>query len=224
MMDFERARLNMVEHQIRPWNVLDQDVLDLLMQVRREDFVPAPYRTMAFVDMEIPLDVDGERTGEFMLAPKVEARLLQALAVRRHETVLEVGAGSGFMAALLAHRARRVLSVETHASLVGFAGENLRRAGVGNATVEARDGVEFLTPGEDRFDVIVLSGGVAAIPDGLLARLNPGGRLAAIVGAEPVMSAELVRCVGPARFAVERLFETLAKPLHGFPGPSAFTF
>lgn len=224
MMDFELARLNMVEHQIRPWNVLDQDVLDLLLQVRREDFVPKAYRTMAFTDMEIPLDLDGVRTGESMLAPKVEARMLQALGVRRHESVLEIGAGSGFMAALLAHRARRVLSVDRLDALVGFAATNLQRAGVGNASVELRDGTSFLATGEERFDVIVLSGSVAVVPDALLTRLNPGGRLAAIVGNAPVMSAQIVRNIGPSRFAAEALFETLAKPLVGFPEPSSFRF
>jgi len=221
-MDIERARFNMVEQQIRPWEVLDQDVLDLLFVVRREDFVPPAWRQLAFTDMEIPLTIDGKPTGEVMLAPKVEARLLQAAAVRRHETVLEIGAGSGYMAALLAHRARRVVSCEIRPELARFATENLSRAAVAGATVEARNGLEAAA--ESRWDVVVLSGSVPFLPDALLQQLNVGGRLVAIVGELPMMVAQLVTRVGEREFATESLFDTVATPLVGFPRKESFRF
>jgi protein-L-isoaspartate(D-aspartate) O-methyltransferase len=222
-MDIERARFNMIEQQIRPWNVLDQDILDLLSVVRREDFVPPAYRAMAFTDMEVPLTVGGRATGETMLAPKVEARILQELAVRKHESVLEIGTGSGHMAALLAHRARHVDTVEIDADLARFATENLARAGVSNATVRQADGSD---PNGNlpSYDVIVLSGSVAAVPERLLAKLNAGGRLAAIVGELPVMTAQIVTRAQGSGFTTRTLFETVAKPLRGFPTKSAFRF
>ena len=222
-MDIERARFNMIEQQIRPWNVLDQDVLDLLSVVHREDFVPPAYRGMAFVDMEVPLTVGGHATGEFMLAPKVEARILQELGVRRHESVLEIGAGSGHMAALLAHRARHVDTLEIDAGLVRFATENLARAGVTNVTVRQADGSD---PNGNlpSYDVIVLSGSVPVVPERLLAKLNAGGRLVAIVGDEPVMHAAIVSRAQGGGFTTRLLFETVARPLRGFVGRSAFRF
>lgn len=223
-MDFERARFNMVEQQLRPWNVSDQDVRDLMCQVPREDFVPPVYKAMAFADLEIPLLIDGMPTGETMLAPKVEALMLQALAVQRHESVLEIGAGSGFMAALLAQHARHVSSFEIHPGLAQFAAANLRQAGIGNVSVEARDGADLLRLESEPEDVIVLSGCVEVIPQELLAKLNVGGRLCAIVGALPVMHAQLVTRLSEKDFRTERLFDTVAKPLLGFPGKSAFRF
>ena len=221
-MDFERARFNMVEQQIRPWEVLDQDVLDLMMAVKREDFVPPPYRAMAFTDMEIPLVLDGIRTGETMFAPKVEARLLQELAVKKHEHVLEVGAGSGFMAALLGHRARHVTTREIHEGLAAFARANIERAGLRNVVVEHRDGSQIGNGGH--FDVIVLSGAVAFAPDAFLQRLSIGGRLTAIVGEAPVMEAQLITRTANDSFAAVNLFETIAKPLVGFPKKEQFRF
>ena len=222
-MDFERARFNMIEQQIRPWNVLDQDVLDLLSVVRREDFVPPAYRQMAFTDMEIPLTVGGRATGETMLAPKVEARILQELGVRRHESVLEIGAGSGHMAALLAHRARHVDTLEIDADLARFATANLARAGVANATVRHADGADpSVNPAS--YDVIVLSGSVPAVPEHLVAKLSPGGRLAAIVGELPVMQAQVLTRAQGGGTTARVLFETVARPLRGFPGKSGFRF
>ncbi|MEZ5741538.1 MAG: protein-L-isoaspartate O-methyltransferase [Burkholderiaceae bacterium] len=222
--DFEQARFNMIEQQIRPWEVLDQDILDTLMVVRREEFVPGKYQAIALSDTEVPLIVDGVPTGETMFTPKVEARLLQALDAQRHESVIEVGAGSGYMAALLARRADRVLSLERHPGLVAFAQANIARAGLLNCEVIARDGASLLTDESVQADVILLSGSVSFIPDALIARLKPGGRLAAISGDSPVMSACLVR-VGPRReISRETLFETYAKPLVGFPRRDAFRF
>jgi protein-L-isoaspartate(D-aspartate) O-methyltransferase len=221
-MDFERARFNMIEQQIRPWDVLDQDVLNLFATLRREDFVPPAWRAMAFTDMEVPLVLDGAPTGECMFPPRLEARLLQSLAPRRHEHVLEVGTGSGFMAALLASRARRVLSLEIHEGLAAFGRENLRRAGLRNVTVEVGNGAQ--PPGTDTFDAIVLSGAVAFVPDALLRRLAPGGRLIALVGEEPAMTARLYTRTGEDAFAEEGLFETVVRPLKGFPRKERFVF
>ncbi len=223
-MDTERARFNMVEQQIRPWDVLDQEILDLLFVVKRETFVPPAYRSMAFVDMPVPLNLDGVATGEQMLDPKTEARLLQELAVRKHEQVLEIGAGSGYMAALLGHRARHVRSLEVHPALAAFARANISRAAIGNVAVEQADGSSQAALGDARYDVIALSGAVAFVPDWLLSRLNVGGRLAAIVGERPVMTAQIVTRVSEAGFDTRALFETLALPLHGFPQKDRFRF
>lgn len=225
-MNVEQARFNMIEQQIRPWEVLDPAVLSLLAVVRREDFVPAAYRSLAFVDMEIPLR-DGGADGQCMLAPKVEARLLQELQVHKHEKVLEIGTGSGHMAALLAHKAQEVLSFEIVPELARSAVENLRRAGVTNVRVVAADGSRG-SPADGPFDAILLSGSVAELPTGLLAQLKPGGRLIAIVGHEPVMRATLVRRVGaagePGEFAHTELFDTVAPRLRGFDEPPKFRF
>jgi protein-L-isoaspartate(D-aspartate) O-methyltransferase len=217
-MNIEHARFNMIEQQIRPWEVLDQGVLSLLALVKREDFVPPAYRALAFVDTEVPLPA-----GQLMLAPKVEARLLQALRVTRHERVLEVGTGSGYMAALLAHKAQQVITLETEPELVVMAAANLRRAGVGNVSVRSLDGASGL-PDEAPFDAIVLSGSVADVPAVLLDQLKPDGRLVAIVGQEPVMRATLITRVAEAQFKREELFDTVAPRLKGFAEPAAFRF
>lgn len=220
----ERARFNMIEQQIRPWDVLDPAVLSVLTIVRREDFVPDAYRALAFMDTEIPLPVlEGAAVQETLLAPKVEARLLQELMLAGHESVLEVGAGSGFMAALLAHRARNVLSLEVRPDLARFAADNLARAGVRNATVREQDASREL-PVEGPFDAIVLSGSVASVPSRLLEALKPGGRLAAIVGQQPVMRAVRVTRTGEHAFNSVDLFDTVAARLHGFDEPARFHF
>ena len=167
-MDMEHARFNMIEQQIRPWNVLDAHVLQLLEVVKREDFVPLAHKALAFVDMEIPLREGGAR-GQVMLAPRVEARLLQDANVQKHEKVLEVGAGSGYMAALLAHRAQRVVSVEIEPELARMARANLQKAGIHNVEVLELDAAKGIK-GDGPFDVIVLSGSVAEVPQVLLAR------------------------------------------------------
>jgi protein-L-isoaspartate(D-aspartate) O-methyltransferase len=217
-MNLEQARFNMIEQQIRPWEVLDQSVLSLLAVVRREDFVPPAYRALAFVDTEVPLP-----EGQCMLAPKVEARLLQDLQVSRHEHVLEIGAGSGFMAALLAHRAQRVTTLECRPVLAAMARANLQRAGIASADVIDADGSAG-RPDEAPFDVILLSGSVAAIPQALLDQLKIGGRLAAIEGQEPVMRAVLVTKVADRQYKRVELFDTVAPRLDGFAEPSRFSF
>ena len=217
-MNIEQARFNMIEQQIRPWDVLDPGVLALLAVVRREDFVPAAFRSMAFMDTEIPLP-----DGQCMLAPRVEARLLQELQLQRHESVLEIGAGSGFMAALLAHRSRQVVSLEISEALAHMAQDNLRRAGVMNAVVRCTDGSAGLS-GEAPFDAIVLSGSVAAVPQVLLDQLKVGGRLIGIVGDEPVMRARLVRRADASSWSQTDLFDTVAPRLRGFPESERFSF
>jgi protein-L-isoaspartate(D-aspartate) O-methyltransferase len=224
-MDIETARFNMIEQQIRPWEVLDASVLSLLATVRREDFVPPAMRALAFVDTELPL-LPGMPDGPRMLEPKVEARLLQELQVQRHEKVLEIGTGSGFMAALLAHRAMHVHTLECRPELVRMARDSLRRNGIANVTVRevsAAEGARGL-PGEAPFDVILLSGSVAEVPPGLLAQLKVGGRLAAVVGEAPMMRARLFRRVGDAAWSDIDLFDTVTPRLEGFEGPSRFHF
>jgi protein-L-isoaspartate(D-aspartate) O-methyltransferase len=224
-MDTELARFNMIEQQIRPWEVLDAAVLSLLAAMRREDFVPPAMRSLAFVDTQVPL-LPGQPDGPHMLEPKVEARLLQELQVQRHEKVLEIGTGSGFMAALLGHRALRVSTLECVPELAARARANLAAAGVSNVSVHEVTPAEGALglPGEAPFDVIVLSGSVAEVPRALLSQLKIGGRLAAIVGDEPVMRARLVRRAGEAAWSETDLFDTVAPRLAGFAEPARFRF
>jgi protein-L-isoaspartate(D-aspartate) O-methyltransferase len=217
-MNIEQARFNMIEQQIRTWEVLDQDVLSLLSVVKREDFAPPAYRSLAFVDTQVPLP-----HGQSMLEPKVEARLLQELAVQRHERVLEIGAGSGYMAALLAHKAQHVTTVEIVPDLAHLASENLKRAWVMNATVVTADASAGLTV-DGPFDVIVLSGSVAEVPRALISQLKPGGRLTAVVGQLPIMRAVLMTRGQDAGHASVELFDTVAPRLVGFGEPSRFVF
>ncbi|NWF48070.1 protein-L-isoaspartate O-methyltransferase [Hydrogenophaga sp. D2P1] len=223
---FDQARFNMIEQQIRPWEVLDPQVLALLARMRREDFVPAAHKALAFVDMELPLGqpaVDGET----MLAPRVEARLLQDLAIQPTDKVLEIGAGSGFMAALLASLAQRVVSLEINEALARTARENLQKAGFTNAEVRVTDAAAnnfAACATEAPWNVILLSGSVAEVPPALLSLLAPGGRLAAIVGNEPVMRATIVTRTGEASFVTAQPWDSLAPRLRNFPEPSRFQF
>ncbi len=221
-MNVELARFNMIEQQIRPWEVLDQSVLSLLSTIRREDFVPAAHRGLSFVDTQVPL-LDAEPHGPCMLEPKVEARLLQELQLQRHERVLEIGTGSGYMAALLAHRAMQVFTIESRPELARLARQNLKRSGLVNVEIVEGDGAPGL-PAEAPFDAILLSGSVAEVPAVLLAQLKVGGRLAAVVGQEPVMRARLITRVGPEAWSEIDLFDTVAPRLSGFAEPSRFQF
>ena len=228
-MNTEIARFNMIEQQIRPWEVLDPEVLALLARMRREDFVPPALRALAFVDTQVPLlqgAAAAQAPGACMLEPKLEARLLQELQLQHHERVLEIGTGSGFMAALLAHRAQQVISLECRPELAANARLNLRHSGVDNVTVldvSAADGAQGL-PVEAPFDAIVLSGSVAAVPAALLQQLTPGGRLVAVVGDEPVMRARLYTRTAGAAFSQRDLFDTVVPRLEGFAEPSRFSF
>lgn len=224
-MNVEQARFNMIEQQIPPWDVLDQGVLSLLAEMRREDFVPAAHRALAFVDMQIPLKdgADAIAHGHCMLEPKVEARLLQELQVQRSDRVLEVGAGSGYMAALLAHKAQQVTTLEIDPALAKLAGDNLRRAAVTNATVREADGSAGWSA-DGPYDVIVLSGSVPEVPSTILDQLKLGGRLATVVGHDPVMRAVIMTRVGEREFRRQELFDTLTPRLAGFPEPTRFRF
>jgi len=213
-----QARFNMIEQQIRPWNVLDTDILALLAAVPREDFVPPAHQALAFADLEIPLG-----HGECMLAPRMEARMLQDLQVQPHERVLEIGTGSGYMAALLASRGASVLSLELQPELAALARAHLQRVGAHNTEVRVADGAQALR-GEGPFDAIMLSGSVAQLPQHLLDLLAVGGRLIAVVGDEPIMCATLVKRVGPAELSSSKLWDANAPRLHGFAEHSQFHF
>jgi protein-L-isoaspartate(D-aspartate) O-methyltransferase len=217
-MNLEQARFNMVEQQIRPWEVLDQDVLDLLYVVRREDFVPADYRALAFSDIEIPLG-DGER----MWAPKIEARVLQALGAKKSERALEVGTGSGYFAALLAHCVHHVTSVEINPRLKALGDENLKRQGIDNVAVEVGDAAQGWTA-HAPYDIIVITGSLPVLPQQFLDQLKPEGRLFAIVGDAPVMEARLITCTGPGSHRSVNLFETSFPPLRNALQPKRFSF
>lgn len=220
-MNIEQARFNMIEQQIRPWDVLDAHVLQLLAVVKREDFVPLAHQALAFVDMEIP--IGSLALGQCMLSPKVEARMLQDLNVQKHEKVLEIGTGTGYMAALLAHRAQFVTTLEINADLAKTARDNLERAGVYNAKVVVADGSKGLSS-SGPFDVIVLSGSVAQIPTQLLQQLKVGGRCMAIVGDEPIMRATLVKRISDTSFDTQQSWDTVVPRLSGFAETPRFHF
>ena len=221
-MNYEQARFNMIEQQIRPWEVLDSQVLALLAVIKREDFVPTAYKALAFADMEIPLS-SPQQPGQCMLSPKVEARILQDLALQKHEKALEIGTGSGYMAALLGHRCNWVISLEIDTALAQTARGNLQKAGIHNAEVRTANGAAHHS-NHDLFDAIVLSGSVAEIPTSLLALLKVGGRLSAIVGDEPVMRATLVTRIGDTAWRTTQAWDTVAPRLLGFSEPSKFSF
>lgn len=217
-MNIEQARFNMIEQQIRPWEVLDQDVLNLLSIVKRENFVPAVYRALAFVDFEVPLPA-----GQHMLAPRVEARVLQELAVKKHESVLEIGAGSGYMAALLAHRAQHVLTVDIEPELAELAKANLAANGVLNAEVVTGDAARGWAAAAP-YDVICVSGGLPVLPQDILEQLKIGGRLAAFVGTAPVMKAQIITRIDEKQYRIADVFETYVEPLINAVQPPRFKF
>ena len=219
-MDLNQARFNMIEQQIRPWEVLDPQVLELLSVVRREDFVPLAHQALAFVDMEIPV---GSQPGQVMLAPRVQARLVQDLAVQKTDKVLEIGTGTGFTTALLAHQAAHVLSYEIDPALAAQAQANLQKAGVTNAQVRHADGSQGAAA-QGPFNAILLSGSVAEVPQVLLDQLAIGGRLIAIVGEEPMMRATLITRTGQSTFTTAQPWDANAPRLVGFVQPSAFSF
>ena len=217
-MNIELARRNMVEQQVRPWDVIDQNVLDALYAVHREEYVPPAYRSLAFADLEIPLG-----RGQTMLRPPLEARIVQTLALRPSDRVLEVGTGSGFMAALLASRAAHVYSVEIDPELKAFGEANLARAGVRNVTVEQGDAARGWSK-HAPYDVIILTGSVPVLPEEFQRQLAPGGRLFAVVGDAPAMTARLVTAIGSGVANSVDLFETCIAPLAHAPQPERFHF
>lgn len=220
-MNIEKARFNMIEQQIRTWDVLDLDILNLLTVVKREAFVPAAYKNLAFMDTQIPLGND-----ECMFTPKLEARILQEVALKKHENVLEIGAGSGYMAALLAHRARHVTTVEIDPELKAFAEHNLSNYGIANVEVALGNGAQgWSNKGtEAAYDVIVISGSLPVLPETFLKQIKVGGRIFAIVGEPPVMNAELITRVSDTAYDTVKLFETVVTPLREIRKPSHFVF
>ncbi|HQR03857.1 MAG: protein-L-isoaspartate O-methyltransferase [Proteobacteria bacterium] len=217
-MNIEQARFNMVEQQIRTWEVLDRNVLDLLLAARREAYVPMAYRGLAFADTEIPIG-----HGAAMLSPKIEARALLALQVKKHEKVLEIGTGSGWMAALLAAHCGHVWSMEIEPALAEAARIRLRREGVMNVNVETGNGLGGL-PVQAPFDAIMVSGGVSAVPQALLDQIKVGGRIFAFVGEAPVMEARLITRVDTTTFRARNVFETVVPALRGAVPASRFIF
>jgi len=217
-MNLEQTRFNMVSQQIRTWNVLDDNVLDLLYKIKREEFVPAENRAMAFVDMEIPLGY-----GQVMLTPKMEARILQELHVKKTDKILEVGSGSGYLTALLANQSAHVYSVEIVPELKMLAENNLKAHEITNVTIEQGDAARGW-PINVPYDVIVLTASTPVLPDTFQKSLNPGGRLFAIVGEDPVMEALLITCVAPGEFTATKLFETSTAPLINALQPARFSF
>ena len=217
-MNLEQARANMVEQQIRPWEVLDQDVLDLLYAVPREQFVPEKHRALAFSDLELPI---GE--GAKMWQPKMEARVLQELGLRRSDRVLEVGTGSGYLTALMSHRASHVYSVEISPALAAFGRGNLERHGVENVTLEIGDAARGW-PKHAPYDAIVLTGSTPILPRAFIEQLAVGGRLFAVVGEPPAMTAQLVVETAPGAWHATGLFETVLAPLVNAERPPRFKF
>jgi protein-L-isoaspartate(D-aspartate) O-methyltransferase len=217
-IDFDQARYNMIEQQIRPWEVLDQSVLDAIAIVPREDYVPMQYINLAFTDMEIPLG-----HSETMMSPKLEARMLQALAVEPNDTVLEVGTGSGYVTALLAELGRHVYSVDINQDLSEAARRKLTDHEVINVTLEVGDAAQ----GWDRhgpYDVIAITGSMPVLPATFEQSLKVGGRLFAVIGDSPVMEATLITRLGENEFRREMLFETDLPPLKNAPQPNRFQF
>ena len=217
-MHLEQARFNMIEQQIRTWYVLDTTVLDRLKRVRREDYVPEQSRALAFVDMEIPLG-----GGQVMLAPKMEARIVQDLNLKATDKVLEIGTGSGYLTALLASFVQHVDSVEIDPALKALAAANLARNGVSNVTLSVGDGAHGWNKGA-LYDVIVITGSLPVLPDAFKKQLNQGGRLFVILGEAPAMSATLLTRVGSDTFTERRLFETCTPALLHAQQPERFTF
>lgn len=221
-MNLDQARFNMIEQQIRPWDVLDGQVLSLLSVVKRENFVPLAHKALAFVDMEVPLQVNGTE-GQVMLAPRVEARFLQDAAIQPTDKVLEIGTGSGYMAALAAHQGASVLSFEIDAAMAQQARANLQAAGVSNVEVRNADGCQGAAA-EGPFNVIFLSGSVPEVPQSLLLQLAIGGRLLAVVGEDPVMRASVITRTGEQQWQTAEPWDTVAPRLQGFPELNQFSF
>lgn len=217
-MNIEQARFNMIEQQIRPWDVLDLEVLGLLSIVKRENFVPAAYRDLAFADLELPLP-----GGHKMLFPRVEARVLQELAVKKHESVLLIGAGSGYLAALFAARAQHVTAVDIDPAIAKLAEDNLRNNGVTNAEVVLGDGSRGW-PAKAPYDVICVAGGLPVVPQEMLEQLKTGGRLSAFVGGRPVMKAQVITRIDDKQYRVADVFETYVDHLVNAIEPSRFKF
>jgi protein-L-isoaspartate(D-aspartate) O-methyltransferase len=223
-LSLDRARFNMIEQQVRPWEVLDPAVLELLDRVKRDQFVPPAQKALAYVDMELPL---GHGADQVMLAPRVQARMVQDLAIKPTDKVLEIGTGSGYTTALLASLAQRVVSLEIDDAIAIAARRNLQQAGITNAEVRVADAAAngfAACAAEGPWDAILVAGSVAEVPAALLSLLAKGGRLVTIVGQEPVMRATVVTRVDDAGFSTRQPWDTIAPRLRNFAEPSRFSF
>jgi len=223
-LSLDKARFNMIEQQVRPWEVLDPSVLALLDSVPRDLFVPAAQQSLAYVDMELPL---GTAADQVMLAPRVQARLVQDLAVQPTDKVLVIGTGSGFTTALLARLAQRVVSLEIDETIASAARAHLQAASITNADVRVADAAAngfAACAAEAPWNAILVAGSVAEVPPALLAFLAPGGRLAVIAGHEPVMRATLVTRVADTSYHTTQPWDTVAPRMRNFPEPSRFSF
>jgi len=201
-MNFEQARQNMVENQVRPAEVLDFDVLDTLKAVRREDFVAPEHRNVAFADLTLPIG-----HGEVMMKPVIEGRTLQAVALNKTDEVLEIGTGSGYLTACLAHLAGKVTSIDMHADFVEAARQRLAAAGITNVTLATAEAVNGYDP-KAVFDAIVVTGAVHAVPEKFVRWLKPGGRMFVVRGDSPAQTAVLLTHEGDGRYREESLLET----------------
>lgn len=217
-MDFEQARLNMIEQQIRPWEVLDSHVLNMVAGIHREDFMPAEYRQLALADIRIPL-----MHGQVTLAPREEARILQSVAIGENDEILEVGTGCGYLTALLAKAGATVESIEIFPELSHQAQINLQRSGLDNIQLHTGDAAKGWQTSKS-YDVIIITGAMPILEESFLAQLNPGGRLFVVVGQPPVMEARLITRAGEREWSREVLFETDLLPLIGSSGPAPFNF
>jgi protein-L-isoaspartate(D-aspartate) O-methyltransferase len=216
-MNIEKARFNMIEQQIRPWNVSSTEVLELLSTVKREEFFPENQRSLAFFDTELPLP-----GGAFALSPKIEARILQDISAKKTETVLLVGAGNGYLAALLAHLVRHVTVIEAIPELKALAEDNLNKSGIFNVDVVWGDGLQGKTGAS--FDVIVVAGSLETIPEQLQNQLTVGGRMFVVVGKAPVMTAQLITRESELFYNTKKLFETSLPRLSQAVAESSFSF
>jgi len=217
-MNIDQARFNMIEQQIRPWDVLDDRVLKVISSTPREDFVPERYRSLAFSDISIPLD-----HGQVMMPPKLEGRVLQSLDIRPTDRILEIGTGSGYLTACLAQLGQSVHSVDLYEDFIEQARARLQQHGISNATFEQADAAAGLAS-EGGFDVIAVTGSLPVLHQGFHGKLNPGGRLFVIVGKPPIMQALLITRIGEQEWNQESLFEISLPPLINAPEPESFSF
>lgn len=217
-MNLSQAHFNMIEQQIRPWDVLDQRVLDLVANLPREDFVPSGYISLAYADINIPLE-----HGQMMMPPKIEARMIQSLDIKPRDTILEIGTGSGYVTALLAKSGRHAYSVDIFADFTQRAQQKLAAQGIANVTLETGDAATGW-PAHQPYDVIAVTGSLPLLPDSLRRQLKIGGRLFVITGDEPVMSAQLITRVSEEGYSQRALFETVLPPLVNAPQPPRFKF
>lgn len=217
-MDIEQARFNMIEQQIRTWEVLDQDVLDLLNEIHREDFIPESYQSLAFADVRIPIGHD-----QTTMMPKVEARLLQSLDLQGNESIFEIGTGCGYLTSLLASSAKSVKSIDIYPDFIESAKNKITKAGLINVELECTD-IYTILDKKDHYDIVVVTGSLPKMDDRFLNLLNNNGKMFVIVGESPVMEARLITMQNGTSWSYESLFETDLPALIGAEHKETFEF